>query len=240
MDRHSVRGGRHGSIATIGGLSATDDLTTLWRTPNGHLEEGVSGAAAGKGMLMAALAPRRSFTAAEYHLMAEAGIFTEDDRIELIEGEIVEMTAIGALHVNCVNALNALLHRAVGHDVTISIQNPVHLLFDTEPEPDVVLVPASPDRRRIFTATDVLLLIEVADSSVAYDRGTKLPLYAGAGVRESWIVDLIGETIERHTEPQAEGYHRVARAGRGEALTSTVLPAVRLDVNDVLGEKGDG
>ena len=167
--------------------------------------------------------------------MAEAGILMEDDRIELIEGEIVEMSAVGALHVNCVNALNKLLNRLVGPDIDVSIQNPVRLQFDTEPEPDVVLVPASPDRQRIFAPKDVLLLIEVADSSLGHDRGTKLPLYARTGVREAWIVDIDGQTIERHTEPMAGRYERVASAGRGESLTSTTVPAVTLDVNVVLG-----
>ena len=184
---------------------------------------------------MVTLAPRRSFTATEYHQMGEAGIFLTNDRIELIEGEIVEMSAVGALHVNCVNALNKLINRLVGQDIDVSIQNPVRLQFDTEPEPDVVLVPTSPDRRRVFTPKDVLLLIEVADSSLAYDRATKLPLYARTGVREVWIIDIDGEVIERHTEPVDGRYRRVARAGRGESLPSTTVPAVTLDVNAVLG-----
>jgi Uma2 family endonuclease len=186
-------------------------------------------------MLMVTLATRRGFTATEYHQMAEAGILTEDDRIELIAGEIVEMSAIGALHVNCVNALDDILHRLVGRDMTVSVQNPIRLQFDTEPEPDIAIVTASSDRRRVLTPKDMLLLIEVADSSLEYDRGTKLPLYARSGIAEAWIVDLDGQTIERHTEPQGGAYLRVVSAQRGDTIASTTLPAVALDVNAVLG-----
>jgi len=178
---------------------------------------------------------RHRFTAKDYHRMVAACILSEEARVELIDGEVVEMSPVGAKHVNGVNSLDRILHTLVGPDIEISIQNPVRLRFDTEPEPDVVLLAADRDRQSIPQVRDVRLLIEVSDSSLAYVRGTKLPLYARSGVAEAWIVDVDGETIERHTEPMDGRYRLVARAGRGESLPSTTVPAVTLDVNAVLG-----
>ncbi|MGI8916369.1 MAG: Uma2 family endonuclease [Chloroflexota bacterium] len=183
---------------------------------------------------MVTLAPRRSFTATEYHQMGEAGIFWGAGRTELIIGEIVEMSAVGALHVNCVIALERVLHELVDRDVEVSIQNPVLLRFDTEPEPDAVLLPANRDRQSIPKAEDVLLLMEVSDSLLAYDRGTKLPLYAAAGIAEAWIVDVTGKTIERHTEPRDGHYDRVVRVGPGGKLASTTMPTITIDVDTIL------
>lgn len=180
---------------------------------------------------------RRRFTVHEYHRMAEAGILHEDDRVGLIEGEIVEMTPIGSRHFACVNRLNKLLIQQVGDSAVVHVQNPVRLADLSEPEPAIALLRLREDfyAEKYPTPEDVLLLIEVSDTSLRYDQEIKLPLYARAGVREVWIVDLSGEAVERHTEPAGDGYRLVRRAYRGETLESVALPALALSVDAVLG-----
>ncbi len=190
---------------------------------------------------MAAQAPvqaqiaRRRFTADEYHRMAEAGILTEDDRVELIAGEIVEMSPVGPRHVYRLAILNQLLNALVGREVLVSVQSPVRLVTDGEPQPDIALLKLRPYTQALPTADDLLLVIEVAESSLAYDRSVKLPLYAAAGITEAWLVNLVDETIERHTDPRGGRYRQTVLAGRGESLASTVLPAVTIPVDAVLG-----
>ena len=176
---------------------------------------------------------RRRFTVDDYHRMGEAGILTEDDRVELIGGAIVEMSPIHDPHVRAVNYLNEfLILRLAGGDVTVSIQNPIRLSDDTEPQPDVAVLRGR--GRGLADAADVLLVIEVADTTRRYDRTVKLPLYAAAGIPEAWLVDLVARTIERHTEPRDGRYQQRTVARRGESLASTALPAVILSVDAVL------
>jgi Uma2 family endonuclease len=180
---------------------------------------------------------RRHFTVHDYHRMAEAGILHEDDRVELIEGEIVEMAPIGSRHHACVMRLDELLRRSEGQGYIVSVQGPIRLDEDAEPQPDLALL----RRRKNFyaaghpTPEDVLLVMEVSDTSRSYDRNVKLPLYARAGIPEVWIVDLVEDVIERHTDPAQEGYRRLERARRGETLQSEALPALVLPVDAVLG-----
>lgn len=147
---------------------------------------------------------RRRFTVDEYYRMAEAGILHEDDRVELIEGELIEMSPIGSEHAGCVDALGTLFHERLGSLVHVRIQNPVRLSQRLEPEPDVALLRPRADRYRDSHpgAADILLLIEVADTSLAYDKRTKLRLYAREGVPETWIVDLGGSRVEAHRRPE--------------------------------------
>ncbi len=175
---------------------------------------------------------RRLFTADEFHKMSEAGILHEDDRIELIEGELIEMAAIGTRHFACVNALNSFLVQGVGDEGIVSVQNPVRLSQNLEPQPDLAVLQTRDYRDSLPGPEDVLLLVEVSDTTLRYDRETKLPLYARSGVREAWIVDLRNGTFERHTEPSATGYRLVRRAGQGESLPSETLPqlVLRADV----------
>ena len=177
---------------------------------------------------------RRRFTVHEYHRMAEAGILHEDDRIELIDGELVEMAAIGTRHFSCVNRLNHLLVGNVGEDVIVSVQNPVRLNEYAEPQPDVALIRARDYRESLPTPDDVLLLIEVSDTTLAYDRGLKLSRYARSGIPEVWIVDLEGEKIEHHTGPSGDLYRHVEPARRGETLESAALPGRAIRVGEVL------
>jgi len=178
---------------------------------------------------------RRRFTVHEYHRMAEVGILHEDDRIELIDGELVEMTAIGTRHFTCVNRLTHLLVGNVGDDVIVSVQNPVRLNEYSEPQPDVALIRARDYRESLPTPDDVLLLIEVSDTTLAYDRGTKLSRYAQAGILEVWIVDLQGERIEHHTGPSGDLYRHVELARRGETFEPAALSGMDVHVDDVLG-----
>ena len=184
---------------------------------------------------MALEVARRRFTVEDYHRMAAAGILTEDDRVELIAGEIVEMSPMGPRHVDCLVVLNRLLNRLVGDEALVSVQSSIRLANDGEPEPDIALLKPRRYQESLPAAADVLLVIEVADTSLAYDRGVKLPLYAAARIPESWLFDLVGGAIERHSEPGSAGYRLIARAGRGESLTSTVLPAVTLSIDMILG-----
>ena len=178
---------------------------------------------------------RRRFTVHEYHRMGEAGILHEDDRVELIEGEIVEMAAIGTRHFTCVNVLNRLLVRSVGDAAIVSVQNPVRLDERTEPQPDLAVLRVRDYRESLPMPEDVLLLIEVSDTTLRYDRGVKLPLYARAGILEVWIVDLAGEVIERHTDPSGDTYRGSKQARRGEKIESAALPELTLGVDAVLG-----
>jgi Uma2 family endonuclease len=178
---------------------------------------------------------RRRFTVHDYHRMGEAGILHEDDRVELIEGEIVEMAAIGTRHFVCVNQLNRLLVRGVGDEAIVSVQNPVRLDEHTEPRPDLTVLRVRDYRESLPMPGDVLLLIEVSDTTLAYDRGVKLPLYARAGILDVWIVDLAGEVIERHTGPAADGYRSFERARRGKKIESAVLPGLAFLADAVFG-----
>jgi Uma2 family endonuclease len=179
---------------------------------------------------------RRRFTADEYHRMGEVGILREDERTELIEGDIVEMNPIGGRHVRCVNELNWLLGQQI-HDggLRVSIQNPIRLDGGLEPQPDLSVIRAGGSAGSLPGPEDVLLVIEVSDTTLSYDRNVKLPLYARAGIREAWIVDLQGEAVERHNDPAEDGYRRMERAGRGRTLASEVLPNLAFEANAVLG-----
>ena len=178
---------------------------------------------------------RWRFTVHDYHRMGEAGILHEDDRVELIEGEIVEMAAIGPRHFSCVNRLNRLLVMSVGDEAVVSVQNPVRLNEHTEPQPDFAVIRPRDYRESLPEPDDVLLLIEVSDTTLAYDRGVKLPLYARAGIKKVWIIDLPGETIERYTDPLEESYRRADRLRRGQRLESISLPGPTPSVDEVLG-----
>jgi Uma2 family endonuclease len=175
------------------------------------------------------------FTVDDYHRMAEAGILHEDSRVELIRGRIVDMAAIGSAHMVAVNRLNRLLAMAVGDRGVISIQNPVRL--DKASEPDVaVLRPGADDLGApIPGPSDVLLLIEVADSTLRDDRDEKGPLYAESGIAEYWIVNLMDQVFEVYRGPEAGHYKEVRRVGPGDELDMVMLPGVGLAVSTLRG-----
>ena len=181
---------------------------------------------------------RRRFAVDEYYLMAKAGILHEDDRVELIEGEIVDMAAIGSRHAAAVKrVVDLLLAREVRQYALLSVQDPVRLSEHSEPQPDIVLL----RRRSDYYVTahpgpdDILLIIEVADTSADYDREIKAPLYARAGITEFWLVDLEGGYVELYRSPSAEGYRQVRTVRGNERLVPEALPGLELTARDILG-----
>lgn len=186
---------------------------------------------------MAVALKTRRFTADEYHRMGEVGILTEDDRVELIDGEIVEMTPIGAAHARCVMFLNEVFVRRLAGRAVVSPQNSIRLGRHTEPQPDVILLRPPLDRyaHRIPEPGDALLVIEVADTSQVRDRQVKLPRYAAAGIPEVWIVDLDAGTVEVYRAPAPTSYTESRRLARGQDLASAAFPDVILAVGDILG-----
>jgi Uma2 family endonuclease len=179
---------------------------------------------------------RRLFTVEEYHRMAEAGILSEDDRVELIEGELVTMSPIGSRHAACVARLTALLFPVEGRGI-LWVQNPIRLGARSEPQPDVTLLRYRPD----FYASahpgpeDVLLVVEVAETSADADRSLKIPLYARYGIPEAWLVDLLEERIEIYRHPTPQGYRSLHIAHRGETVSPALIPSLTVAVDEVLG-----
>ena len=179
---------------------------------------------------------RRRFTRSEYHRMAEVGILHHDERLELICGDIVKKLTQGRRHRAFVDNLNQMLVMRLGGLAIVSVQMPIVLSDDTEPEPDVQLLRrrAVPYKEREADASDVLLLIEVAESSLAYDRSTKLKLYAAAGIPEYWVVDCVAESIEVHRAPGPDGYRDVVRvAGADAAVEPQAFPGVVLALREI-------
>lgn len=172
---------------------------------------------------MTALITRRRFTNAEYEQMIATGVLAEDERIELIDGEIVEMAPIGDDHVSGLNLLVDDLYEQVHGRAIVSVQNPIRIPPHGEPQPDIALIRRTAARRGVPRIEDILLVIEIADSSADYDRKVKLPLYAAAGIPEAWLVDVRLRLIERHTDPFEGNYRLVVPVRRTQSLESTVL-----------------
>ncbi len=186
-------------------------------------------------MAVEVAATRRRFTRAEYHRMAEVGILRKHDRVELIKGEIVEMSPIGRRHKAFVGNLNQLLAVRLAGRALVWVQSPIVLADDTEPEPDLSVLRRRPVpyKEREAHAEDVLLLIEVAESSLAYDRSTKLRLYAEAGIPEYWVVDCAAEAVEVYRTPGAGGYRDVSRIAGAATLTLQAFPDVELTTTEI-------
>jgi Uma2 family endonuclease len=187
---------------------------------------------------MAVQLKRWRFTVDDYHQMARAGILDEDARVELIDGEIVEMAAIGGWHANAVNDINHLLVGGFADVAVVSVQNPVRLDQYNEPQPDLALLRRVPQRPRtsLPTPEDVFLLVEVADSTVATDRRIKIPLYARHGIVEVWLVNLRRATISVYRDPAPDGYRIELTTRRGEQISPSHFPDRVLSVDDILGE----
>lgn len=179
---------------------------------------------------------RHRFTVEDYYRMAATGVLSEDDRVELLDGEIVDMTPIGSGHMGCVNRLTQLFSLGCGTRAIVQVQGPIRLGPHSEPQPDLALLRPRPD----FYAEGhpgpdaVLLLVEVADTSLDVDRTVKLPLYARARIPEVWLVDLLGGRVEVHRAPEATGYGDVRRLGRGERLSPLALPGIAVRVEDIV------
>ena len=180
---------------------------------------------------------RRWFTVSEYNRMTEAGILTEDDRVELIEGEIVETSPIGSRHAACVNRLNMLMGSQVGQSYIVSVQNPIIVGDYSEPEPDLAVLRWRKDfyAQELPRPADVLLVIEVADTSVEVDRNVKIPLYAQAGIPVTILVDLPKELIEIYSGPADGQYRSVEIFRRGDLFQLDEFPPLNLNVDAIFG-----
>ena len=181
-------------------------------------------------------AVRRKFTREEYHRMGEVGILKPTDRVELIRGEIVEMSPIGRRHRAFVDNLTALLVVRFAGRAIVSVQQPVVLSDDTEPQPDLQILRrrSVPYKEREAFAEDTGLVIEVAETSLRYDRSVKLRLYAEAGIPEYWIVDCATESVEIHRTPQADGYRDITRVTEpGAAISPQAFPEVTLTLAEI-------
>jgi Uma2 family endonuclease len=186
-------------------------------------------------MAIEILATRRRFTRKEYHRMVEAGILREDDRVELIRGEIVEMSPISPRHSAFVDNLTRLLVRRLPDSVIVRVQGPVALADDTEPQPDLTVLRRRdvPYKDREAWADDAVLVIEVAHSSLAYDRSVKRSVYAEAGIPEYWVIDCAAETVEVHRGPSAEGYRDVRLVTGAAELAPQAFPDVALSTTEI-------
>lgn len=177
------------------------------------------------------------FSVAEYALLAEAGILHEDDRIELIEGRIEDMAPIGSSHASSVNRLLTKCVQTFYPQAIASAQNPVQLNAFSEPQPDVMLLRPRDDfyAERHPAPEDVLLLIEVADSSVEYDQQVKIPLYAKSGIQEVWLFNLRDQCVEVYRSPVDERYETILILRGQQEVTPLAFPEVSLTIADLLG-----
>lgn len=185
----------------------------------------------------AALPQRLLFTVGDYYRMADVGILAEDDAVELIEGEIIRMSPTGSRHASRVKKLNRLLTMNLGEAAIVAVQDPVHLGDLSEPEPDLSVLRPRDDfyENRHPTPDDVLLLIEVSDSSLDFDHQVKLPLYARYDIQEVWVVDLRNTRVEVYRGPQGSNYSDHREVQRGESLSPQSFPDLTLTADEILG-----
>ena len=180
---------------------------------------------------------KRRFSVKEYYLMADAGILNPRDRVELIDGEIVQMAAIGSYHAACVDTLTRLFIETLGRRVIVRVQGPVRLSDRSEPEPDVTLLRPHADAYQDAhpRPADVMLIVEVSHSTVEYDRDVKTPLYAAVGIPELWLVNLDEDFIDGLSDPDGAGYRTARHYVRGERIAPAPLPDAALEVSEILG-----
>ena len=180
---------------------------------------------------------KKLFTADEYYRMGEAGIFGEEARLELIEGEIIEMSPVGNRHVVCVNRATNLFALSLAGKAMVSVQNPVLLSRYTEPQPDIVLARPREDyyADKRISPEDTLLVIEVSDTTLRYDRNRKMPLYAKSGVCELWIENLQSDLILVYRDPGPQTYSTEITIHRGQSISVAAFPEVVFKVDEFLG-----
>lgn len=171
----------------------------------------------------------------EYYRMSEVGLLARDARVELIQGEVFDMAPIGSRHAYVVNTLNKLLVRVIGERAIVSIQQPLRLSERSEPQPDLLLLKPRQDgyRNAHPTAADVLLLIEVSDSTLRYDREIKTPLYAQHGIPELWLFDLNGMQVHCMTQPNNDVYEVIATKHEGTCCPH-LLPEICIEIDALL------
>ena len=180
---------------------------------------------------------RKRFTADEYRRMGKAGIFGPEDRTELIDGEIIHMNPIGRRHAARVNRATAVLLKALGDRAVVSGQNPVQLSHWTEPQPDIAVLKPRTDfyEEKRPTPEDVLLLMEVSDTTMPYDLKVKLPHYAAAGIPEVWVQDVNADVLHVFREPVGKAYAASMRLKRGDSISPLAFPDIQFSLDDFLG-----
>ncbi len=181
--------------------------------------------------------PRRlRFSVDEYYKMIELGMLKDYEKAEIIEGELIQKMTIGDKHASVVNNLNRFFVKNVADEILVSVQNPLRVTDYNEPEPDFVLADLTKyDGKRHPRPEEVLLVVEVSDSTLKYDRDVKLPLYAEAEIAEVWIVNLPNEIVEIHTKPKFGLYQLVQIYNRGDLLKSEAIPNLKIEVDKILG-----
>ena len=178
---------------------------------------------------------RHKLSIEDFHLMGRVGILREGSRVELIDGELIDMAPIGSVHASVVSTLSMFFARQVGETAIVSTQNPLSLPPDSEVQPDLALLKPRADRYReaLPSAADALLAIEVAHTTGEYNREIKLPLYARHAVPELWLIDLNSGTIELYREPTAKGYRKLLRPDRREVITAAHLAHLPLPLSEI-------
>lgn len=183
-----------------------------------------------------AVLQRHRLTVDEYHRMSDVGLLAPDARVELIEGEIIDMAPMKSPHASTINRLLSVL-KAVPDDVAIvTCQTPLRLLDHSEPEPDLMLLKPRADRYRDATPTpaDVALLIEIAETTLRYDRDVKIPLYARHGVPEVWIIDLVNNLVRFYRRPTGDNYADITATETPGATPVAALPGLAIDLRAIL------
>ena len=179
--------------------------------------------------------PKHRINVDAYYRMAEVGLLAYDARVELIQGEIIDMTPIGSRHASVVNALNRVLGRAAQDRAIVTVQQPIRLDQHSEPQPDLALVKPRADFYSTAhpVAGDVLLLIEVSDTTLRYDRDIKLPLYASHAIPDVWLIDVNSKLVHRMLQPINQAYTATTILHGGN-VELTMLPGVTIDLSEVL------
>ncbi len=174
--------------------------------------------------------PRRLISIDDYHRMSEVGVLKEDDRIELIDGEMIKMAPIGSRHLAKVNRLARLLSQSAGNQVIVSVQNPIALPPNNEPQPDIALLkPRTDDYESALPGpSDILLVVEIADTTLSYDRDAKVPIYANHNIVETWLIDIQSKSLTICLDPSDKGYQRFLTPQIDEVISPLLLPNVRV------------
>ena len=178
---------------------------------------------------------RHQFTTRQYDQMIAAGIFDEGPRVELLGGEIIEMAAMCVRHATGLARFNRVLRKQITDDLDVGVQTPILLDDLSEPEPDLFVYRLL-GQKTLLTPADLILVVEIADHSLSYDRDHKFPRYAAAGIPEAWLLDLPNKILERHGDPYAGRYRHVATARTGATLDSLALPGLTIAVDYLLTE----
>lgn len=188
-----------------------------------------------QGGVMATPIPHRKFTVEQYYQMAETGILAPDERVELLEGEIIEMAPIGPRHLICVNKLTRYLNSQLDESIMVNTQNPIRLTNFSEPEPDVSLIKDAAQLTEVPTSEATLLAIEVSDSTLDRERSIKQRIYANAKIPEYWIINLPEDVVEVYRTPMGDVYQDVTVVARDESISSLLLPNLVLSADKILG-----